>query len=62
MDLPESGREATEYLEDCVVIRNGQKPSFCFDLLETLIIDGFELEADLTSEAQLICRTISRIR
>ncbi len=41
---------ATEYLEDCVVIRNGQKTIVpALTSRETLIIDGFQFEADLTS-------------
>lgn len=41
---------ATEYLEDCIVIRNGQKTTVpALSNRERLIIDGVHFEADLTS-------------
>ncbi|MEP7322744.1 MAG: saccharopine dehydrogenase C-terminal domain-containing protein [Saprospiraceae bacterium] len=41
---------ATEYLEDCIVIRNYQKTVVpALSAREELIIDGFQFEADLTS-------------
>ena len=41
---------ATEYLEDCVVIRNHQKAIVpALSAREKLIIDGIQFEADLTS-------------
>ncbi|MBP7801787.1 MAG: saccharopine dehydrogenase NADP-binding domain-containing protein [Saprospiraceae bacterium] len=41
---------ATEYLEDCIVVRNFQKTVVpALSSRENLIIDGFPFEADLTS-------------
>ncbi len=41
---------ATEYLEDCIVVRNGQKTTVpALSAREKLIIDGVHFEADLTS-------------